>query len=59
MIEYEKAIDALHRMASEGRGPVFSQSAVSTHAAHMTTGKTLTDFCAAIIALEKTTRSGS
>ena len=52
----DNAIDALERMARDGRGPALSQKSVHTHAAHYGIGTTRDDFCAAIVALEKETR---
>jgi len=52
----DNAIDALERMARDGRGPALSQKSVHTHAAHYGIGTTRDDFCAAIVALEKATR---
>ena len=55
-IEATTALDALERMARDGRGPTLSQKSVHTHAAHYGIGTTRDDFCAAIVALDKATR---
>ena len=49
------AMLALERMARDGRGPVFTQAHVATSHGFHSIGKTTEDFCAAVVALEKTT----
>lgn len=50
----EEALLAIERMAREGRGPTFTQKSAGCGYRYVTTGETTEDFCAALIALEKT-----
>lgn len=54
-VDIVAALLALERMARDGRGPVFTQAHVATSHGFHSIGKTTEDFCAAVVALEKTT----
>lgn len=51
----ENVARALHHLAASGHGPTFTQRSVAIgQRAAMGTGENFDDFCAAILALEKT-----
>lgn len=51
----ERALLTIHDLAREGHGPTFTQKSVAIgQRAAMGTGENFDDFCAAILALEKT-----